>query len=137
MNEILDNEKLLKQIEDDIKIKPESILYDIEQQPYLLDRYSKLLLKRGRQLKGKLLEYDTMYAEKFKYYKEKYQVVLQYKDAEKYTSGCKEIVEMKREINKYESDIDVLKTTVDNLKQKYFSMKLLLDYKRYLSGDSV
>jgi hypothetical protein len=23
------------------------------------------------------------------------------------------------------------------LKQKYFSMKLLLDYKRYLSGDSV
>jgi hypothetical protein len=135
MEEILDNKDIIKQIENDITIKKEDIVNQVAQQPYLLDRYVKILMKRIRMLKNTNLEYDELYSQRFKHYKEEYEVVLQYKDVEKYTNGDKEIINKKREINALDNDINLLKETISNLKQKYFSMKLMLDYKQYLAGD--
>ena len=136
MDKILDRKEVMSHIEEDIKIDSSRILEQIEQHPFTVHKYIKRLNIRTTQLRDAKTEYESVFAKRYKFYKEKYDPVLSSAtEISAYTKGDSEVQDKQKEINMYESDVTFLKDVVDQLKQKYFLMKLQLDYKVYMRGD--
>lgn len=133
---MIKNEKLVKKVEEDTTINVDNILNDIERQPYNLNKYQKRLNVVLTQLRKTRADYEELYSERYKYYKETYDPILQSStDIKAYTNGDSEVIKKQKEIADYESNVDFLKDAIETIKHKYFSMKLHLDYKTYLNGE--
>ncbi len=93
------------------------------------------MVKKISLLREKEDELAKIYQRRYDYYKNHHNVVLQSSEVKTYIEADTEYITAKQEKDQIKSDIEFLDKILDNLKDKYWCMKLYMDYLQFTSGE--
>jgi hypothetical protein len=137
--------ELQEQIKKDLHIEHDELNYEAIRTPAIHHTYNKMLMGERLALKKLEREWDVLYLSRWEYYRKKSDPEVYEKkpllkkimdsDVKLYLAADEELQELRTQMDAKEELIDLLKRTMDQIAQRTWLIKNVVDYLKYLGNE--
>jgi len=136
MSQLLDDKDFREKVAKDVKIEKSNLELELLTHSDMMQKYITLLTRYSRQLAQAQNKLDEKYKEKYEHYRFEYDKVLDNaREVGVYIKGDADYIKEKEKVDDLTSNVNFLQRTIDNLNQKSWSMKNLIELNRFLKGE--
>lgn len=128
VNKVLNliNVEYKKDIQVDIK--------DVLQLPIIIEKYLEVHFELLLRINKKEIKKNSVYAERFSYYKEGYKIILTPAEIRIYIDSDNELNKIKEDLGFYESLFRQISEIITELRSLQYILKTKLEYEKLISG---
>lgn len=128
VNKVLNliNVEYKKDIQVDIK--------DVLQLPIIIEKYLEVHFELLLRINKKEIKKNSVYAERFSYYKEGYKIILTPAEIKIYIDSDNELNKIKEDLGFYESLFRQVSEIITELRSLQYILKTKLEYEKLISG---
>ncbi len=128
VNKVLNliNVEYKKDIQVDIK--------DVLQLPIIIEKYLEVHFELLLRINKKEIKKNSVYAERFSYYKEGYKIILTPAEIKIYIDSDNELNKIKEDLGFYESLFRQISEIITELRSLQYILKTKLEYEKLISG---
>ena len=128
VNKVLNliNVEYKKDIQIDIK--------DVLQLPIIIEKYLEVHFELLLRINKKEIKKNSVYAERFSYYKEGYKIILTPAEIKIYIDSDNELNKIKEDLGFYESLFRQISEIITELRSLQYILKTKLEYEKLISG---
>jgi len=137
--------ELQDQVKKDLKLQPDELTYESVRTPEVHHTYNKMLMTERLALKKLERNWDTLYLEKWEYYRKKSDPEVYQKkpllkkildtDVKLYLTADEDLQALRAQIESKEELIDFLKRTMDQVNQRTWLIRNAIEYLKYLGNE--